>query len=63
MKQIDLNNGINPEAVGHLISDSEYEQYRFNRINAPDIPLTSWYMIWGEKKVKEMEARYTAENN
>jgi hypothetical protein len=55
------NTLIDPEAVHELSKSLSYQNYRYNRLHAPDIPVSAWGLIFDN--VEAMEAMLQAERN
>lgn len=55
------NTMLDPEAVHDLGKSLSYQNYRYNRLHNPDIPVSAWGLIFDD--VETLEARYISEGN
>ena len=58
---IDLSNGNSPESARFLSNEAVYENYKFNRLAHPEVPVSYYEAVF--PNVEALEARYKAERN
>lgn len=61
MIQLNLKEGINPQVVNTLIKSLTYQNYRYNRLAHPEVPVEHYRAIFDN--VEALEAQYIQEGN